>query len=139
MTKKIKDVKSWLTVGKHQFQMIGDGMAKRLKDGVVFDNSTCLSYVLYRGYDCTILEFMADYVHVKIEVQKRDGWFDDEIPINDVTPDSMRDLVDRKAFASDLREAYHSIDAEEELTKLLTHHINEEIEKEKNKPSETRI
>lgn len=98
--KKILDVKTWLLKKNPQFKIISTKPvfteAVRLKDGEIFSNGGIESFITYNGQRGMILEFMANYVHVQIEVRKPGApdyvgiEFDSEnyevieVPINDV-------------------------------------------------------
>ena len=95
--RKIFNIKNWLLYKNPQFKMCGDGMASRLKDGLLFSNSGEYSMVNYQGRRANILEFMSNYVHIQIEVMKpgvriykgmefdTDDYEVIEVPINEVS------------------------------------------------------
>lgn len=93
-------VKEWRKKksSEHQFMMymaIPDYVV-RICDGVIFSYSLDERFILYDNRDGMILEFMSDYINVKIEVKKpgvsyTGMEFDSEnyeilyVPINDLT------------------------------------------------------
>lgn len=102
--KKILSVKSWLLRKTPQFRMANaggiaiSGRAFRIKDNFLFATDGEKSKIYFENRRGTILEFMADYVHVQIEVRKpgapdypgmefdSDNYDVIEVPINDVEP-----------------------------------------------------
>lgn len=91
--KKVLSVKGWMLRKKPQFKMTGEGRAERLSDKYAFSNlGDILSVITYEGRRGIILEFMADYVHVQIEVVKSGVLYYNgiefetiEVPINDLS------------------------------------------------------
>lgn len=102
--KTILNVKSWLLRKQPQFRMAKAGSipilgrAIRINDGFLFATDGEKSKIYFENRRGTILEFMADYVHVQIEVRKpgapdypgmefdSDNYDVIEVPINDVEP-----------------------------------------------------